>query len=470
MSVPEWVRDAIFYQIFPDRFANGDLTNDPPNVSPWGSQPTIYNFLGGDLQGVIQKFDYLVDLGVNAIYFNPIFQSPSNHRYNAVDYYKIDPKLGTLQDFHALLETAHRHDVRVILDGVFNHAGRGFFAFNDVLENGEHSPYKDWFHILHYPVDAYTAGEASDYIAWWRLKSLPKFNTANPEVRRYLLGVARYWIEQGADGWRLDVPNEIDDDSFWEEFRQVVRAANPKAYLLGEIWEVIPRWVRHFDGLMNYPLRTLLLEYLQGKIAAHQFGSHIEQLLRAYPEENTYAMYNTLGSHDTERIFTRLGQNAQKVKLAFLFLLAYPGAPGIYYGDEVGLEGLKDPDCRRAFPWDASQWKNELRPFVQQLIKLRKQLPALRQGKIRTLFSSESQNTYAFVRSLSAEHVIMAMNPNRSERTLPLPVAELGWADGSVARNLLGKQTYPVAEGYIDLRLPARAGVWIVCRPGQSGG
>ncbi len=462
MSVPDWVHDAIFYQIFPDRFANGSPENDPPNVVAWNAQPTIYNFFGGDLPGVIQKFDYLLDLGVNTLYFTPIFQSPSNHRYNITDYYKIDPKLGTLEDFQELLKVAHSHNVRVILDGVFNHCSRGFFAFNDVLENGENSPYRDWFHILHYPVDAYSPGDAHDYIAWWRFKSLPKFNTENLAVRKFLLGVARYWIEQGVDGWRLDVPNEIDDDTFWQEFRSVVKTANPEAYLVGEIWEIAPRWMQHFDGLMNYPLRTLLLEYLQNKINAQQFGNHIGELMQAYPRENVYAMYNSLGSHDTERIFSLLGQNVQMVKLAFLFLFGYPGAPAVYYGDEVGVEGLKDPGCRRAFPWDEAQWKDELRSFVQKLIGLRKQLPALREGQIRTIFASDSQNAYAYVRSLGDQHLIVAMNPNKAERTLPLPVADLGWEDDETnLHNLLGNQKYCVQDGFLNVRLAPRSGAWI---------
>ena len=221
MSVPSWVQDAIFYQIFPDRFANGDTENDPPNLVRWGSPPTSWGFQGGDLKGIQQKFDYLLDLGINAIYLNPIFQSTSTHRYNTTDYFKIDSKLGTLDDFHSLVEHAHRNQVRVILDGVFNHCGRGFFAFNDILENQEYSPYRDWFHIKHFPVDAYSYGEATDYLGWWGMKSLPKFNTTNRWVRKYLLDVARYWIEHGADGWRLDVPNEINDDTFWSEFRDL---------------------------------------------------------------------------------------------------------------------------------------------------------------------------------------------------------------------------------------------------------
>ena len=189
--------------------------------------PRIHGFHGGDLRGILQHMDYLLDLGINAIYLNPIFLSPSTHRYNTVDYYQIDPKLGTLADFKQLLDAAHGNGMRVILDGVFNHTGRGFFAFSDILENQEHSAYKDWYTINHFPVDAYSPGDATDYLGWWKFKSLPKLNTHNPHVRKYIMDVARYWIEQGADGWRLDVPNEINDDGFWAEFRQVVKGSQP---------------------------------------------------------------------------------------------------------------------------------------------------------------------------------------------------------------------------------------------------
>mgnify|MGYP001823123149 CR=1 FL=1 len=276
MPVPSWVQDSVFYQIFPDRFYNGDQSNDPPNVHPWESKPTIWNFMGGDLGGIIQKFDYLLDLGVTAIYLNPIFQSASNHRYNISDYFKIDPKLGHLKDFHDLLDLAHANNIKVILDGVFNHCGRGFFAFSDLLENQEFSPYKDWFHVNTFPIDAYGTGKSKDYESWWGFKSLPKFNTNTFAVRRYIMDVAQYWIEQGADGWRLDVPNEINDDEFWAEFRYNVKSINNEAYIFGEIWEADTRWVgdAHFDGLMNYPVRDALL------VQNHETFSGIERCSR----------------------------------------------------------------------------------------------------------------------------------------------------------------------------------------------
>lgn len=463
MTVPYWVQDAIFYQIFPDRFANGEKYNDPVNVQEWGAKPTIWDFQGGDLRGVIQRFDYLLDLGINAIYFNPIFQATSNHRYNISDYWCIDQKLGDIEDFQALLEVAHSNNVRVIIDGVFNHCGRGFFAFNDVLENHEHSPYIDWFHVNGYPVDAYSPGDAKDFEGWWKYKSLPKFNTNNPHVRQYIFDVARYWIELGADGWRLDVPNEIDDDAFWAEFRHVVKSANRDAYILGEIWDGDPRWVgdKHFDGLMNYPMRDAILDFLRERITAGGFAEKVENLLEAYSRKNVYAMYLPLGSHDTRRLMTKLDGNIEKVKLAFLFQFAYPGAPAVYYGDEIGIEGEKDPDCRRAFPWEKSQWKTGLRDFVQQLISIRKRRSVLRRGDYERIFLDERRNCYAFARTLGTESVVVAINAGASRRHVRLPVEKLGWKDGRIVESLLSREEFIVSGNELVITIQPWSGLWI---------
>lgn len=461
MPTPYWVQDAIFYQIFPDRFANGDPTNDPPNLQKWGSAPTAWGFQGGDLRGIIQHFDYLLDLGITAIYLTPIFTSPSTHRYNTSDYYQIDPKLGSLADFHALVDVAHRNEVRIVLDGVFNHVGRGFFAFVDVLENGENSPYKDWFHINKFPLDAYGSGQAENYLGWWKYKALPKLNTANKQVRKYIFDVARYWIEQGIDGWRLDVPNEIDDDGFWAEFRQVVRASNRDAYLLGEIWEVNPRWVndKHFDGLMNYPVRDALLGLLQGRENAVRFSERINGLFKAYEPENLSAMYVPLDSHDTERFKTLVGGNTDKLKLAFLFQMAFPGAPAIFYGDEIGQEGGKDPDSRRAFPWKEADWNSDLRAWVKTLIALRKRTPSLRRGAYTNLLAEDGH--YAFARSMGEDKVIVAINATGRARQINIPCSNLGWNEGKVVQNLISREKFTIVSGKLPLNLPPWSGAWI---------
>lgn len=462
MDVPEWVFDAVFYQIFPDRFANGDPANDPPNVQPWGTPPTSWGFQGGDLQGVLQRMDYLQDLGINAIYLNPVFRSSSNHRYNVSDYYAIDPKLGSREEFHSLLDEVHRRGVRVVLDGVFNHCGRGFFAFNDVLENEAHSPYLDWFHIKRFPLNAYGPGDAENYVAWWKFKSLPKFNTDNPQVRRYLIDVARYWVEQGIDGWRLDVPNEIDDDAFWAELRSAVKSANPDAYLVGEIWDGDPRWVGpgHFDGLLNYPMREALLGYLvAGTLKASAFAGRVEALFTSVARENGLAHYSPLGSHDTERIRTLCGRNAASLRLAFLFQFFYPGAPGIYYGDEVGLEGGKDPDSRRAFPWEMSRWDQPLQGFVRQLIDLRHNAAALRRGDFLSLVADDATGVSAFARRHGAQVAILVLNPSGNRRTIRIPVKGTGLTSGQKVRAAIGSGDAVVADDRLEISLGAWDGV-----------
>ena len=454
MGVPSWVRDAVFYQIFPDRFANGDLENDPPNAQPWGAEPTMWGFQGGDLSGIIQRFDYLLDLGINAIYLNPIFLSTSNHRYNTMDYYKIDPRVGTFQEFHTFLDLAHSNGVRVILDGVFNHCGRGFFAFQDVLENQEYSAYKDWFFIHHFPVDAYSNVKARDYEAWWGFSSLPKLNTNNEKVRRYIFDVAKYWIAQGVDGWRLDVPNEIDDDSFWEEFRYVVKSTNPDAYLVGEIWDGDPRWVgsKHFDGLINYPLRTSIIDVLLGKINVSDFHNQLDELLNRFPNENVFAMYLVVGTHDTERILSALGDSVDKTQLAFTFLFSFPGAPGIYYGDEIGIKGGKDPECRKAFPWDESQWNKSLRSWVQSLIQMRKEHIAMRWGDFNALVVDDERKVYAFSRHFDESKCAVIMNLSDVDKQIRLPVESL-WNDGNIVHDYFIEEGYLVADGAVHIRL-----------------
>jgi cyclomaltodextrinase / maltogenic alpha-amylase / neopullulanase len=462
MSVPTWVQDSIFYQIFPDRFANGNPHIDPPNVNAWGAPPDLWHFQGGDFQGVIDRFDYLLDLGINAIYFNPIFYSCSNHRYNTSDYYKIDPLLGNMDDFKRLIDLAHSHQVRVVLDGVFNHCGRGFFAFNDLLENQEWSAFRDWFHVRHFPIDAYTPGQAQDYLAWWGIKSLPKFNTNHPPVRKYLLDVARYWIEAGIDGWRLDVPNEIDDDSFWGEFRHIVKSINPEAYLVGEIWTVDPRWVgpTHFDGVLNYPLRDAIIRFIHSNtLTSTQFIGKCTDFFSIYPAENVLAMYLTLGSHDTERVLTKMEGSIAKVKLALGFIFSLPGVPGIYYGDEIGLPGGKDPDCRRAFPWDKDQWNQDLRNWVKLLISARKQFPEMRGGSFSPLFVDDENKCLAFSRSLAAEKMIVVMNASPVLQTLKIPLEMNG--DPLEIKNVLGSDHYVVAGGIITISMPPWSCAWL---------
>ncbi len=455
MSVPNWVQDSIFYQIFPDRFASGSNDNDPKRLLPWNAKPTIYGFHGGDLKGILDHMYYLLDLGINAIYLNPIFLSPSNHRYNCVDYFQIDRKLGSKIEFFTLLDVAHRNDMKVILDGVFNHCGRGFFAFNDILENQAESPYLDWFHVNTFPVDAYSPGESTTYEAWWKYKSLPKFNTSNVDVQKYILHVARYWIEQGIDGWRLDVPNEINDDDFWLRFRQVVRSANPDAYLVGEIWDGDPRWVgnEHFDGLMNYPIRDLIIDLLIGKCNALDFARESMMWNSKYSKENQYSMYNLLGSHDTKRFMTKVESSQAKAKLGYLLLFTYPGAPAIYYGDEIGMEGEGDPDCRRAFEWNESNWNTPLRNWIKKLIWLRKNKTSLCRGDYRVLESATNEDVLVYCRVTVEECALIAINFSTASVKLNVDLSGTALENCGQLRNVLASDEYTMRDGKVEMTL-----------------
>jgi len=396
-----WVRDAVFYQIFPDRFAKSERLAKPSNLEPWHAPPTVHGYKGGDLLGVSERLGYLHDLGVNALYLNPIFQSGSNHRYHTHDYHQVDPLLGGNGALRALLDAAHERGMRVILDGVFNHASRGMFQFHDILENGPSSPYLDWFHIHRFPLHAYGGGDIG-YGAWWNLPALPKFDVRTPAVREFLWDVAERWLAFGIDGWRLDVPNEIDDDAFWREFRRRCRALKDDAYIVGEIWTDALHWLHGdmFDGVMNYPLTRSIYGFVgrqvaQGEVAksglhhidtldARAWVRAVEDLLERYPEDAVFSQMNLLGSHDTARVATILHGDAAAVRLAYLLLFALPGAPTIYYGDEIGLRGGHDPECRGTIPWDREDdWDQELLAWIRRLTEIRHARPELRRGATR---------------------------------------------------------------------------------------
>lgn len=439
VQTPEWVKDAVFYQIFPDRFARSPRVPKPTGLQPWGSPPTVHGYQGGDLLGVVEHLDYLADLGITAIYFNPIFRSASNHRYHTHDYYQVDPMLGGNAALRELLAAAHAHGIKVVLDGVFNHASRGFFQFHDILENGPESAYLDWFTVEDWPLRPYGSTQPN-YRCWWGNPALPKFNTDTPAVREFLWGVARYWIEFGIDGWRLDVPAEINDDEFWREFRRRVKTANPEAYIVGEIWDEADRWLQgdQFDAVMNYGVARAALgffaaatfdhDYRPGgfhlrEMTARQFLQEVDRLMQRYPWPIVQAQLNLLDSHDTARFITQARGDRSALQLALLFLLTIPGAPCIYYGTEIGMTGGPDPDCRRAFPWDEATWDKELLAWVKRAIALRHAHPALRRGRFEPLYATD--DVCAFGRRLEDERAVVAFNAGRAERTFTIETGDL---------------------------------------------
>ena len=474
ITTPDWVKHAVFYQIFPDRFARSGRGDQPSNLEPWDSDPTTYGYKGGDLWGVLERLDYLQELGVTALYFNPIFQSASNHRYHTHDYYRVDPLLGGDAAFEALLAECHRRGLRVVLDGVFNHASRGFFQFNDVLENGAASPWLDWFYIDDHAANAYDHSRPPGYQAWVGLHALPKFNTDNLQVREYLMQVGEYWIDRGIDGWRLDVPFEIKSAGFWAEFRQRIKARNPAAYIVGEVWGDSREWLQgdQFDGVMNYLFAAAAIAFTAGPrvrrdlvddrsyaawpgIDGRAYAARIAELLALYPWPIQLTQLNLLASHDTARFLSIADGDVASVELGTLLLFTFPGAPSIYYGDEIGLDGGRpDAWARKAFPWqDATRWNHALRHYHQALIAVRQSQPALQIGDYQRLAATPT--VYAFRRTAGESTVITAVNVGDEAATITVP------APSAAPAVRFGRATLAPAGTEITLTLPGRSGAII---------
>jgi glycosidase len=423
--VPAWVKDAVFYQIFPERFANGDTSIDPPGTQPWGGTPTPRNYFGGDLRGIISRLDYVCSLGVTALYLNPVFASSSNHKYQTRDYMSIDPAFGDERVFKELVDSCHRRGLRIILDGVFNHTGVDFFAFADVKKLGAASKFRDWYFFHGFPVGS---PRAPNYECWWSIGSLPKLNTGNPDVRRYLFDVTRHWTALGIDGWRLDVPNEIPHE-FWIEWRGLVRSINPDAYIVGEIWGDGTPWLRgdQFDAIMNYRVRAACLEFFASRTSTVQtFDAALAAACREHPDEVNLAAFNLLGSHDTERFLTLCGGDEAMWKLGVLFLLTYPGTPCLYYGDEVGMTGGKDPACRGTMVWEPERQNLRLLEFTRRMIALRRDHAVFRRGTISTVVIDDERRVYGYARRDGDTAAIVLLNGSAQEQTVVVPSGD-GW-------------------------------------------
>ena len=508
VETPAWVRDAIFYQIFPDRFASSPRVVKPGPLEPWDAPPTVHGFKGGDLLGVAEHLDHLERLGVNAIYFNPVFASASNHRYHTYDYLQVDPLLGGDDALRELLDACHARGMRVVLDGVFNHASRGFWPFHHVLETGAASPYRDWFYfnaehlaagrqIRAYPDE--TIGHAVDvsdvpeeqrrgaqsmqvlgYQAWWDMPALPKINVDNPHARAYLLGVAEHWIRFGIDGWRLDVATEVPDE-FWREFRQHVRAINPDAYIVAEIWREHPEYVQGdmYDALMNYPLAEAIISFVGGEridrrvVAQHYelganirpedgraFAARLERAMTVYDPAVTGTMLNLLDSHDTPRVLSMLGGDAAGVALATFVQMTLPGAPSIFYGDEIGMAGEMDPFCRAAMRWDEASWDRELYRATAGAIALRRAHATLRSGSFTPLGADE--RWCAWRRDDDAATFVVVVNAGDAEVAVELALPDLAgcnlvaepWRleDAAADAGTIGE------DGRVRIAVPARDG------------
>ena len=480
IRTPAWVHDAVFYQIFPDRFARSASLEKPAHLEPWDSDPTDFGYKGGDLIGVIERLDYLQELGITALYFNPIFQSAANHRYHTHDYFLVDPLLGGNDAFDRMLTACHDRGIRVVLDGVFNHASRGFFQFNDILENGAASPWLDWFDFHEHPANAYDHNRPPGYRAWVGLHALPAFNTDNQQVREYLMRVGEYWARRGIDGWRLDVPFEIRTPGFWAEFRARVRAINPDLYLVGEIWGDAREWLRgdQFDATMNYRFTGAALAFagrhrvdeatVAGRdyqpwpgISGIEYRDRIDQLIGSYDWPIQLAQLNLLDSHDTSRALSVLGGDVRSLELASLLLFTYPGAPSIYAGDEIGVDGALPGDrwARKSFPWDhPERWNRPLLEMTKALVALRGAHPALRTGAYDAVAATDA--SYAFVRRAGGVSLLVALNTSDHDETVELPLTGvLRDVTGASCIFSVGEQAnVEIASGRLTLHITARTG------------
>ena len=419
-QAPEWVKSTIWYQIFPERFNNADATLNPEGILEWGSaDPEHHSFFGGDLQGIIDKLDHLVDLGINGIYLCPIFKAPTNHKYDTTDYFEIDPQFGDKETFRNLVKLAHERGIKIMLDAVFNHSGYNFGPWQDVLENGEKSIYKDWFHIRKFPLSE--SGKLN-YDSFAFAKEMPKMNTENPEVIEYFLEVGRYWAREfNIDGWRLDVANEVDHN-FWRVFRKELHKINPDIYILGEIWHDSRPWLQgdQFDAVMNYPLSDAIIKFIaKNKINANEFMIMINKIRVQYTQPVSEVNFNLLDSHDTERLLTVCGGNKQKALLAYTFLMAQTGTVCLYYGSEFAMEGGADPLCRRCMVWDETQ---DLQFFeaIKKLVSIRKKLSAMRSFDLEWIEINDEANFVIFKKTSKEEEIFIVINNLDQAQTIDL--------------------------------------------------
>jgi glycosidase len=554
-NLPLWAKGVVWYQIFPERFANGDTTNDPEaekvfinsrkipegwEISKWTSDwfaqsewekklgGDVRNHLyerryGGDIQGIIDRLDYIKDLGVGAIYLNPIFEAVSLHKYDGSSFHHIDVNFGPDPDgdikimsseipdnpdtwkwteadklFLKLIDEVHKRGMKIIIDGVFNHTGVQFWAFQDVVNYQGQSKYKDWYLIESYD-DPVTVENEFEYKGWWNIKSLPEFNRTKDDLaegpKKYIFNSTRKWMDpnddgdpsDGIDGWRLDVAREVPI-GFWKQWRNVVKEINNQSLIVGELWELSPDFISDdgaFDALMNYNFAFAVNDFFiaeNNKISVDEFIERLLKIDETYPVQNLYVLQNLLSSHDTERL-SSLIQNPdrkyehdanegnknykpgkptrddiEKQKLVAAFQLLYRGAPMIYYGDEVGMWGADDPHDRKPMIWDDLVYKNEiineqsgfktgfgiytveqnkdLLKFYKEIIEIRNNNEALKTGTLKFIYSDNEKKTFAFESVIADEKIICAFNLGKSEVSIPLDFEVIELYSGNQGTNI----------------------------------
>ena len=415
-EVPEWAANKVVYQIFPSRFA----ASRSVDKELWYKAPiTSMDNLHGDLRGIIEHMDYIQDLGIDVLYMTPIFKSNSCHKYDTIDYYQIDPSFGTKEDLKELVQKAHERGMKVVLDAVYNHTGREFFAFQDILEKGEKSKYLDWYFIDDLPLKS-EWGEIPNFKCFAYYGGMPKLNLKNPEVEKYITDVASYWIKEcDIDGWRLDVGDEISH-LFWKNFRKAIRSVKKDMLIIGEIWHYAGDFLEgdEWDTVMNYPFYLNLIDLLADKkINVSQFVQNLGYLEGRLNKKCYPLMWNLIDSHDTARFLHICNDNKKKQHLGAAFQLLLPGMPMIYYGDEYAMPGANDPDCRRGMYWDEEYQDKEMFKWYKQLLQVRKTHACIVEGESLETISEDDDETIVMIKKGDKETIALIFNCSNSTKT-----------------------------------------------------
>lgn len=509
-KTPDWFKKSVAYQIFPDRFFNGNedgsFLGDRTDIIKrnWGDQPFYKaeqfggeyksnDFFGGNLKGIIKKLPYLEDLGITVIYLNPIFKAASNHKYDTGNYEEIDPMFGDEETFKELCSEAKKRGIRIILDGVFNHTGSDSLYFNKEGHynsvgafQSKDSPYYTWFRFIDFP---------NVYETWWGMQTLPQVEETSEDFQKYLItgkdSIIRKWIRLGASGWRLDVVDELPD-FFVKKLRKAVKEENPEAVIIGEVWEDASNKTAYgerreyfhgdeLDSVMNYPLRNAIIDFALCRIDAPEFNKRIMSIKENYPMPAFYSLLNMLSSHDVERITTlmsgvptryevdreqqahfhldgyALQTSRKRVKLVMGMIMTMPGVPCLFYGDELGVQGYGDPFCRSTFPWDKMDEVDpgaEIRTWVKELIALRRSSDALSIGDFNYVY--RIGHTYAFIRRNDEEKFITLVNFDDTAKDIRIDAAIYGVRklEKVLSTNSI-EESHESSDGIFYMRVPA---------------
>ena len=408
-EVPDWAANKVVYQIFPSRFA----ASQPVDKKLWYKAPiTPMDDLHGDFRGIIDHLDHIQDLGIDVIYMTPSFKSNSCHKYDTIDYYEIDPSFGTKEELKELVQKAHDRGMKVVVDAVFNHTGKEFFALKDILEKGEKSKYLDWYYIDELPLKG-KWGEIPNFLCFGYYGGMPKLNLKNPEVEKYITDIACYWIREcDIDGWRLDVGDEISH-FFWKRFRRAIKAVKKDMLIIGEIWHYAGDFLEgdEWDTVMNYPFYLNLIDLLADeKISVSQFVQNLGYLKGRLHKKCYPLMWNLIDSHDTARFLHLCKDNKKKQHLAAAFQLLLPGMPMIYYGDEYGMPGANDPDCRRGMYWDEEYQDKEMFEWYKRLLQVRKAHTCIVEGELAEAITRDEDETIVLIRKNGEETIALIFN------------------------------------------------------------